>query len=440
LLALLETAPLTDFLLERYLTRIREVFLFAVAQGRDLPLQALPFTVALARQCFVNEYIFSFSEAEAQSAQALRIALRDGLEKGGAIREETLVAAACYLPLQELADANKLAARSWSAPVQALIEMAVLDPLRERQLRADIAALTPIAPGHSEAVRGHYEENPYPRWIKPAPLVAETGLGPAIRRAFPQATLRALPEHGAIDILIAGCGTGQQAVEMAMRFPKARITAFDLSLASLAYGRRQAEAAGLFGLQFYQGDALALGSMTQTFDLISCTGVLVLMEDPFAVLQLLIERLRPGGILQLALYSKIARQPLAAAQAQAAAMGGLGNAPAVRRLREQLLAHNQNGAFDTVLKVQDFYSVSGCRDMLSAVRENQFTLPQIGDFLRESNMEFLGFQLSPAILEDYRRRNPKDPAAVNLRAWHRYEKLNPATFLCMYQFLLQRRA
>ena len=261
-----------------------------------------------------------------------------------------------------------------------------------------------------------------------------------MRRTFPHVALLPLPEHGAIDVLIAGCGTGQQVVEAAMRFPEARITAFDLSLASLAYAQRQAEDAKHGGIQFFQGDVLALGSMAQQFDLILCTGVLVLMEHPFSVWRLLIDRLRPGGILQLAFYSQTARRPLAAAQAHAAAMGGLGTTLAVRHLREQLLLNNAGGEFDTVLNVQDFYSVSGCRDMLSAARENQFTLPQIRDFLRSSDLEFLGFQLPPAILEDYRRRNPQDPAAVDLSAWQTYEEENPATFICMYQFFMQRRA
>jgi SAM-dependent methyltransferase len=41
-----------------------------------------------------------------------------------------------------------------------------------------------------------------------------------------------------IDILIAGCGTGQHAIETAQRFAGANVLAIDLSLGSLAYARR----------------------------------------------------------------------------------------------------------------------------------------------------------------------------------------------------------
>ena len=41
------------------------------------------------------------------------------------------------------------------------------------------------------------------------------------------------------DILIAGCGTGQQAIEAAFRYQHREILAIDLSLASLSYAMRK---------------------------------------------------------------------------------------------------------------------------------------------------------------------------------------------------------
>ena len=46
-------------------------------------------------------------------------------------------------------------------------------------------------------------------------------------------------------MLIAGCGTGQHAIETAQRFPAARVLAIDLSLTSLAYALRKTREIGV---------------------------------------------------------------------------------------------------------------------------------------------------------------------------------------------------
>ena len=53
------------------------------------------------------------------------------------------------------------------------------------------------------------------------------------------------------EVLIAGCGTGQQAVQSALHYgPKARILALDLSSASLGYASRMADAFGVENVEF----------------------------------------------------------------------------------------------------------------------------------------------------------------------------------------------
>lgn len=440
LITLLVAAPVTDTNLERYLTEIRRVLLSTLCAEKTLPADSLRFVVGLAQQCFINEYVFSLSAEEAGSASQLAGTVGDALGRSLPMDENQVAVLACYQSLKDLPGADRLVEKDWSEVLRPLMDLAVRNPLREARLRPTIPPLTAIGPGLSEAARRHYEENPYPRWVQAETPIVEAGLASAMRRAFPHADLAPLPEHGQIDILIAGCGTGQQAVEMARRFPCGRITAFDLSLSSLAYAKRQAEDLALKNLHFLHGDILQIDGLTQQYDLVSCTGVLVLMADPFAAWQSLNKRLKPGGILQLALYSAIARKPLAAAQACAAKIGGLHNADMVRRLRETLRAENGDRRFDLVLDVQDFYTVSGCRDMLSAVRENQFALPEIRDFMRKTDLNLLGFQLLPAVLHQFSCDNPQGNAMTDLDAWQRFEEKHPDTFLRMYQFWMQRGA
>ncbi len=62
-------------------------------------------------------------------------------------------------------------------------------------------------------------------------------------------------------MLIAGCGTGQQAVMMARQYEGARILAVDLSLASLCYAKYRTDALGLNNIEYGQADILKLASI-----------------------------------------------------------------------------------------------------------------------------------------------------------------------------------
>ncbi len=69
-------------------------------------------------------------------------------------------------------------------------------------------------------------------------------------------------------MLIAGCGTGQQAIETAPRYSGARTLAVDLSLTSLAYALRKTRELGVPNLEYAQADILKLGAIGRTFDVI----------------------------------------------------------------------------------------------------------------------------------------------------------------------------
>ena len=77
-----------------------------------------------------------------------------------------------------------------------------------------------------------------------------------------------LGRHDRIDILVAGCGTGQNLVETARDFKGALVLAVDLSLASLCYAKRQALALGLTNIAFGEADILKLGGIGRTFDIV----------------------------------------------------------------------------------------------------------------------------------------------------------------------------
>src|SRR5262249_30687172 len=155
-------------------------------------------------------------------------------------------------------------------------------PRTEQELRGGIPVLTSIGDPVSRAVREQYEENPYPRWTQPDLTASPEPLDEFLRRQFPSADVAALGRHETLSVLIAGCGTGQQPIEVARQFSNAEVLAVDLSLASLAYGKRRALELRVTNVTFAQADILQLGELGRRFDLIQSTGVLHHLADPWA--------------------------------------------------------------------------------------------------------------------------------------------------------------
>ena len=88
----------------------------------------------------------------------------------------------------------------------------------------------------------------------------------------------------------------------------------------------------------------------------------------------------------------------------------------------------------------DFYSLSDCRDLLFHVQEHQLTLPQIGRFIAENDLELIGLEVDGALQQQYSQQFPNDPAMTNLDNWHVFEEAHPDVFREMYVFWVQRKA
>jgi hypothetical protein len=92
----------------------------------------------------------------------------------------------------------------------------------------------------------------------------------------------------------------------------------------------------------------------------------------------------------------------------------------------------------SLITLQDFYSTSGCRDLLFNVLEHRYTVPQIKNFLAERQLLFFGFELPPETLAAFQKRYPADAALTDLDCWHDFETANPEAFLGMYIFHVAR--
>lgn len=440
---LLENAPAADHALERCLTAIRAALLdhaVAVSPHDAVDADTLAFFCALARQCFINEYVFEPQAHEIRLLGNLRDKTVGALHAGAALSPLWLAALAAYAPLHDLGLDSALLARAWPQPLADLLMQQVREPAEEIRLRSAIPRLTSVADGVSVAVRRQYEENPYPRWAKAAPSSRTVALNARLQAQFPFAGFRPLALSHSVAVLVAGCGTGQQIVDVAQRIAQARVLAVDLSLASLAYARRKTDELGLANIEYGQADILRLGALGRRFDVVDCGGVLHHLGDPEAGWRVLVSLLKPGGVMRIALYSEMARRHVVAARAFVAERGYLADADGLRKFRRDVLALPDGDVVKLVAQSPDFFTLSALRDLVFHVQEQRFTLPRIASFLAAEGLAFLGFETDQRIQANYAARFPQDRARTDLANWDRFEHANPWTFGGMYQFWLQKRA
>ncbi len=437
LLFYLGAARLRDAEIEQMLTMLRSALLeLAPEQSIDQNYHA--FACALASQCFANEYVFSASPEETKKVEALCAAIKTDINARKEIPAHRLAILATYMPLHHLPNAAKLLGRASEPGLQALLVQQVAEPQQEQAIRSQLPQLTPVEDETSLKVRGQYEVNPYPRWIATSVPERKILFRDYMATQFPHSRTRAFKDN--VEVLFAGCGTGSVVAGFAQLIANAKILAVDLSLSSLSYAKRMADKYRINNVEFGQADILQLPSLNRRFDIISSTGVMHHMAEPFRAWRNLVSILNPGGFMHIGFYSEIARKEISEGWAYIKEHGYGKSADEIRRLRQDVMALPDSDPMKRALTSPDFYSVSDLRDLLFHEHELRVTIPEIRQFLGENGLEFIGWDLPTEARQLYVREFPADPTMVDLDNWQRFEEKYPRTFSQMYKFWVQKTA
>src|SRR5580698_6463138 len=156
----------------------------------------------------------------------------------------------------------------------------------------------------SEEIRDFYERMPYP--APRTSLDVHRYRNPDRRRAEFHLMWPAEQPRRRQEILIAGCGTSQ-AARYAAREPHARITAIDVSDASLRHTRDLQRKHNLENRELHELPIERVSELGRSFDLVVCTGVLHHLPDPDRGLRALRDVLRPDGAMRLMVYARYGR-------------------------------------------------------------------------------------------------------------------------------------
>jgi tetratricopeptide (TPR) repeat protein len=98
--------------------------------------------------------------------------------------------------------------------------------------------------------------------------------------------------------------------------------------------------------------------------------------NPFAAWRSVAELLRPGGVMMLGLYSKIASENVLPARAFVAENGFSSTPKGIRRARQAIMALAKGELATKVIEwCADFYTTSECRDLLLRAAQNVLSTP-----------------------------------------------------------------
>ncbi len=236
------------------------------------------------------------------------------------------------------------------------------------------------------SVQAHYQNYPYPHY----PLLA------SVRRCDTYAlNIHALwarfngtlPPPEAKKILIAGCGTFAP-YPCSLANPDVPITALDLSKRSLQRARWHCILHGRMNVVYRCGDFSEQNVIDGGFGLIDSFGVLHHLDDPLDGLKKLEQRLVPGGILRIMLYSRYARREEESIR-RAFRLLGVDSPSRARRL--MLKAVTGSRLANYLASSDEVGTVSGLADALLHPRVHTYRIDELLEMIGQTGLELLMF-------------------------------------------------
>lgn len=325
-----------------------------------------------------------------------------------------------------------------------LFKMTIFDHYTELEIKKTIPSLTSIP--ESPLVK-FYNNNVFPIWDNLPLLMAKITPHLEAEWIFPNYKSDH-PPNTPIKLLIVGCGTGNEPLQMATVYENVQITALDFSASQLAYAIRMTREFGMEDtIKYYLADIMTLKpNMLPTQDVIVAHGVLQHLPDLFKGWERLVPLLRPGGLMKVTLYPKrwidqIARarkfliskiSPPLFEERTSSPLPNVIRQPSFEELRlARAFILDSHEEFEDILSVPFIYSLNEFLDLLFNPQIWGITFKLIGQCLSKLQLNLVGFEfpgISHETILNYRIQFPDDPYITNFDYLDKFEEENPSVF------------
>ena len=173
------------------------------------------------------------------------------------------------------------------------------------------------------------------------------------------------------------------------------------------------------------------------YDMISCSGVLHHLNNPSEGLASLVKHLRPNGVINLALYRATARKTILEFRSLTDKIKLSVDEKLIREARQALLSQPIEANEDHLTLFSDFFTMSGCRDLMFNAQEHNLSFQELKDLTAPHELTFLKIDsssINKAVLKGSEFENISD---YDLEAWGRAEARFPSLFHVMYRVVYQ---
>ena len=426
LLQFMKVCPIPNYYFEKNFIKIRIEILNQI-YNLNFKKIYLKFLIALSSQCFLNEYVYSETDEEVFKVKKINERIKNNINTKK-INDLEILILSCYSPLYSFDWCKKI------NPSSQLKETFILQyrNYNEENKLKKIKSITDINDSISIKVKNQYEENPYPRWTNLGLSIEPRVVKEVIGDINLDIDLKKINFSKNVEILIAGCGTGQHAITTASKYKNVEIFALDLSFNSLAYAKRKAKELNCKNINFIQGDLLDLRKLNKKFDIIESVGVLHHMADPLLGWETLTDCLKKDALMLIGLYSEKARENIINIRETINSLKIKTTKKNIINFRKDIFENN-NTKWNSIKYSPDFYSTSGVRDLLFHVKEHRFTIKKIRSYINKLGLVFLGFE-DTYVLDRFRKTYDQIDDLYNLDKWEDFERNNSRIFSGMYQF------
>jgi SAM-dependent methyltransferase len=240
----------------------------------------------------------------------------------------------------------------------------------------------------SEEVRDFYEGMPYPAPLTNLDEHRNLYRNQERRRAEFHLMWPAKQPRANQEILVAGCGTSQ-AARYALREPDARITAIDVSDASLRYTRDLQRKYNLENLELHRLPIESVREIGRSFDLVVCTGVLHHLPDPDMGLRALRDVLQPSGAMRLMVYARYGRTGIYMMQEYCRLLEIKASVTDLRGLGATLETLPPDHPISGLIRrSEDFWRPEAMADALLHPQDRAYTVPELYAWLDRCGISF----------------------------------------------------
>ncbi len=440
LLAALRHTLIKSEHLEKLIMALRHELLSHSSQRGQLSKNYISLCQAIAQYGLRNEFILPATQAENDMVLVLENVIDSALSQFGCTALDlsgALLLMSMYQDWQGLNQYEKLMSfdtQNWPEETYSLKlwhdELQILNTYCFEQL-------TPIPNSRDHNVKKQYENFPYPRW-QTLDYKKNINYGVALRHEFPHAKLPRYLLEDNLSILIAGCGTGRHAINVAKYFNGVKVLAVDISQSSMAYAQHMALELGIENIDFKLADLTKLPALSKKFSIIECSGVLHHIRHYKKALSNLLVNLKPNGLIKISLYSERSREPINQVRELFKQDKIQTDRHKIQVTRHAVMQSDIILNKIGITSSDDFYSMSGTVDMLFHEYEKQHTPLTIKKLCGEFQITFLGFSnLTHKTKLDFKAFHGTKADFLNLTQWDEFEEATPHTFANMFQFYCQ---